>query len=131
FKKAVENSGYSINPGYKSITFKVLNMSCASCAQTVSGVLSKMDGVKEANLNFASEKAKVVYDSKIVSPFEMKKEVEAIDYKLVEQKSGTADGEQIKEFKKAESRARLAWFITGPIALWMIPEMLFGITLAG
>ena len=42
-------------------------MSCANCALTIEKGLSKMDGVKSAAVNFASEKLTVDFDSSAVS----------------------------------------------------------------
>jgi len=41
---------------------KLEGMHCATCAQTIEGALKEHRGVKEATVNFASEKAYVTYD---------------------------------------------------------------------
>ncbi len=41
-------------------------MTCASCATTIEKGLSKLNGVSEANVNFGTEKATIVYDSDTV-----------------------------------------------------------------
>lgn len=46
----------------KEIVLPVVGMTCASCVATVERVLSKTPGVQSANVNFATEKATVVYD---------------------------------------------------------------------
>ncbi|MGB3632990.1 MAG: heavy metal translocating P-type ATPase [Rubrobacteraceae bacterium] len=46
----------------------VTGMSCAACANRVEKSLSKIEGVEEANVNFAAEKANVSYDPGSVSP---------------------------------------------------------------
>jgi Cu+-exporting ATPase len=42
---------------------KIGGMHCASCANIISRALNKIEGVKEANVNFATQKATVHYDS--------------------------------------------------------------------
>jgi Cu+-exporting ATPase len=46
----------------KKITLKIEDMSCASCSQTVEKALNKADGVSEAQVNFAAEKAYITFD---------------------------------------------------------------------
>src|SRR5829696_3578413 len=50
-------------------------MSCASCVRRVERALSEQEGVAEASVNFAAEKATVAYDPSATSPVEI---VEAI-----------------------------------------------------
>ncbi|MDS0300660.1 HAD-IC family P-type ATPase [Halogeometricum sp. S1BR25-6] len=42
-------------------------MSCANCSQTVSGAVESLDGVTEANVNFATDEGTVEYDPDVVS----------------------------------------------------------------
>jgi Cu+-exporting ATPase len=46
----------------KKIDIPVSGMTCATCASTIEKGLYKVDGVSEANVNFGTEKATVVYD---------------------------------------------------------------------
>ncbi len=46
----------------KKATLQLEGMSCASCAQTVEKALNKADGVAEARVNFAAEKAYIEFD---------------------------------------------------------------------
>jgi P-type Cu+ transporter len=57
------------------VTVPVTGMSCASCVRRVERALSEQEGVAEASVNFAAEKASVAYDPTATSPVEM---VEAI-----------------------------------------------------
>ncbi|MDR5659288.1 heavy metal translocating P-type ATPase [Serpentinicella sp. ANB-PHB4] len=43
-------------------TFNIEGMSCSSCALNIEKKLNKTEGVKQANINFAAEKAQVEYD---------------------------------------------------------------------
>src|SRR5215217_2246827 len=44
------------------ITIPVVGMTCASCVRRVERTLSEMEGVAEASVNFAAEKASVTYE---------------------------------------------------------------------
>ena len=48
-------------------TFPVVGMSCASCAARIDKVIHEQPGVYEANINYATAQAQVVYDTEICS----------------------------------------------------------------
>ncbi len=50
------------------ITLPVLGMTCANCARTVERTLKRTEGVRDATVNFASEKAVVIVDPSVVKP---------------------------------------------------------------
>jgi P-type Cu+ transporter len=50
------------------ISIPVVGMTCASCVRRVERTLSEKEGVAEASVNFAAEKASVVYDPKTTNP---------------------------------------------------------------
>ncbi|MGD8352566.1 MAG: heavy metal translocating P-type ATPase [Pseudomonadota bacterium] len=64
-EKAVSDAGYTPHlreaPG-QSVTIGITGMHCASCAASIEKSLRKLDGVSEANVNFAAESAAVRYD---------------------------------------------------------------------
>ncbi len=62
------------------ITFPVTGMTCASCVRRIEKALKKVDGVAEANVNLATEKAHVVYDPSAASPAQLKAAVEKAGY---------------------------------------------------
>jgi Cu+-exporting ATPase len=55
----------------KRIDIPVTGMSCASCVRRVERALSKQEGVTEASVNFAAEKASVSYEPTTTSPHEL------------------------------------------------------------
>jgi P-type Cu+ transporter len=61
--------------------FAVEGMTCASCAMRIEKGLMKVPGVKEANVNLATERANVSYDPKETSVEQMIQKVEAVGYK--------------------------------------------------
>jgi len=46
----------------RNITLPVTGMTCANCALNIQRNLKKVKGVKEANVNFATEQASVSFD---------------------------------------------------------------------
>ena len=76
----------------KKVDFSITGMHCASCANAIEKSLSKVKGVRKANVNFASEKASVEYDPKLADEIALKNAVKAAGYKVIEghKKSGNA-----------------------------------------
>jgi len=67
-------------------TLKISGMSCASCAAKIEKGLKNMDGVDEANVNLAIEKATVVYDPNKVNIDDMTKKIEDLGYGVIKDK---------------------------------------------
>ncbi|SDK68321.1 heavy metal translocating P-type ATPase [Halanaerobium congolense] len=74
----------------KKITLKITDMSCASCAQTVEKSLNKANGVSEAQVNFAAEKAYVTFDPQQNSRDKLIEVVENSGYGVKEEKAKTS-----------------------------------------
>jgi P-type Cu+ transporter len=62
------------------INIPVTGMTCASCVRQVERALSKEEGMAEASVNFAAEKATVEYDRKATDPYEMIGAIEDAGY---------------------------------------------------
>ncbi len=61
-------------------TVKISGMSCAACAQRVQKAVAKLEGVVEANVNFATEKLTVEFDEQQVVLPAIKEAVEEAGY---------------------------------------------------
>lgn len=57
-------------------------MHCASCASIIKRSLEKVNGIQSCSVNFATEKAEVVYDAKITSPEKMNNAIGKYGYTL-------------------------------------------------
>lgn len=67
-------------------TVTISGMTCAACAQRVQKAVSKLEGVADANVNLATEKLTVEYDSKLVSMPVIKEAVEHAGYGVIAEK---------------------------------------------
>ena len=56
---AVQETGYEVPT--ETVSLSIDGMTCASCVAHVDKALNKVDGVVEANVNLATEKATVVF----------------------------------------------------------------------
>src|SRR2546423_4857801 len=73
-------------PAAESQTVLALEgMTCASCAMRIEKGLKKVPGVKNANVNLATEQAAVVYDPTQTNLEQMVQKVEAVGYKATPQ----------------------------------------------
>src|ERR687895_287124 len=71
----------------------ITGMTCASCANRIERKLNKLDGVS-ATVNYATEKAKVEYDSAAVAPEQLIAAVKAAGYQAVLPAAEPATGER-------------------------------------
>lgn len=67
---------------FQKVTLPVSGMHCASCASVISKKISKLEGVKSCDINYASEKAKIEFDQDRVSVGDMNSEIEKLGYKI-------------------------------------------------
>jgi len=65
----------------EKISLKIEGMHCASCAGLIERSLKTVSGVKTANVNFAAEKARVIYDTSLATPEQLMAAVVKAGYK--------------------------------------------------
>ena len=82
-------------------TFPVVGMSCASCAARIDKVIHEQPGVCEANINYATAQAQVVYDTEICSVQALKNAVQDAGYDLLTEtdQQGEEKAKQIQNEK--------------------------------
>ena len=66
----------------EKISIPVEGMTCASCVARVEKSIAKIEGVKEVNVNLASEKASITVDKSLTNYADIKKAVEEAGYKI-------------------------------------------------
>src|SRR3954451_15324115 len=64
----------------REVTFPVTGMTCASCVRRIERRLGKVEGVQDASVNLATEKARVVYDPSHVAVGDLVAAVEKAGY---------------------------------------------------
>jgi len=108
-------------------------MHCAGCANSVEDALSKVEGVKQASVNLATEKAMVEFENGSVEDQLLKDAVQSVGYDIREEQDNelTADEADNEKLAVANSNMKWAWGLTIPIILLMIPEMFAGYALGG
>ncbi|MBU1877066.1 MAG: heavy metal translocating P-type ATPase [Patescibacteria group bacterium] len=86
---------------FKKTTIKILGMDCASCAAIIENALQKEEGIKSANVNFATKKLYLEFDSIKISITRIKKIIEGLGYKTTEE---TVEEEMHDHHKKAKTQ---------------------------
>lgn len=66
--------------------FQITGMTCAACATRIEKGLRKLEGVQDANVNLALEKATVTFDTSAMSSSEIQKKVRDLGYDVVTEK---------------------------------------------
>ncbi len=69
----------------KKETIKISGMTCAACAQRIQKVVSKLNGVDNANVNLATEKLVVEYEEGKASHSDIQEAIERIGFGVVEE----------------------------------------------
>jgi copper-(or silver)-translocating P-type ATPase len=81
----VTKGGNIMNNNNVSLT--ITGMTCASCANAVERGVSKVQGVSSANVNFATEKLTLNYDSELVTLDLIKDTVKEVGYGVLEEET--------------------------------------------
>jgi Cu2+-exporting ATPase/Cu+-exporting ATPase len=72
-------------------TLKVKGMHCASCSAIITKKVSKLEGVDSVNVNYATEKAELVFDPTKISVSSMNHEINKLGYDFIDEVSQTQD----------------------------------------
>ena len=102
------------------ISIPIGGMTCAACARRVEKVILKLEGVKTASVNFATEKAVVSYNPQIVGLPVIKKTIEKIGYKALENKKSEIKTLRIKLIISAVFSLPLLYFAMEPMAILLV-----------
>ncbi|CAM3647299.1 heavy metal translocating P-type ATPase [Aeromicrobium ponti] len=71
----------------KEVQLPISGMTCAACSSRIEKGLNKLDGVQEANVNLALEKASVKYNPDVTSVEAFEKKIEDLGYTVVSEKA--------------------------------------------
>lgn len=87
-KEVIKKAGYGVEEQeektVREVHIPVSGMTCASCVKAVERAIGKLDGINEVNVNLATEKAKVVYDSSKTRISQIKDAISKAGYKALE-----------------------------------------------
>ena len=124
---AIEGAGYEAAAEAETLT--VMGMSCSTCSQTVSEAVAALPGVVRADVNYASDEARVEYNPNDVSLAAIRDAIEDAGYEPVRDESedteGTQGASQRERAVEAELRRQRRLVIGGGLlTLPFVPIML-------
>ncbi len=123
----IKKLGYGAGTSKQTIPIK--GMSCAACAARLQKILTKMDGVISAQVNFAAEKATIEYIPSQAGPREFREAVESAGFQVSDIQAGEdavskEQAERELRYKKLKSRVLAGSLLTAPVFLLMYWHML-------
>ena len=98
----IRDAGYDVPQA--AVDLPITGMTCTNCANTVQRALRKVTGVVEANVNYASEKASVVYIPGVAHRQDLIQAVEKAGYGVVQ----TTGDEALEDAEAAAREAEIA-----------------------
>ncbi len=94
-QNAISKAGYkAVNETVKAV-LKIEGMTCAACVRAVERSVKRLDGVEEANVNLATEKLVVSFETSKLRIADIKQAVYKAGYKALEEE--TTDTDRIKK----------------------------------
>lgn len=102
----------------KKISIPISGMHCASCAQNIERSLRKLKGVSNANVNFATERATVEFNEKIISENKIFETIEKSGYTVIKEVEETIDKEKMareSEIRKLKNLFLFSLALSVPI----------------
>ncbi|MCK4892295.1 MAG: copper-translocating P-type ATPase [Candidatus Pacebacteria bacterium] len=107
----------------KKEILKISGMTCASCAANIENALGKKEGIIEANVNIASEKASLKFNSEKISISQIKKTIEDIGYGVKENIAEEKNEENI-EIIKLKKRLFVSLIVGLPLIYIVMGKMI-------
>lgn len=120
----IERAGYRVPTA--ELDLALLGMTCANCATNIERALNKVDGVLEATVNYANEKATIKYASGVVTQADLVAAVRRADYDVVE--TAVTDDPQDAEAAARAAEIRHQWTRLLVGAVFSVPLFVFSMS---
>ena len=105
-------------------TFKVYGMTCSACASRVERVTRKLEGVKDASVNFATEKLTVTVEKNKISYEKLKTTIDKAGYRLVEEINLKTETKEVSESRRLFNRFIISLAFTVPLLIISMGHMI-------
>ena len=105
-------------------TFKVYGMTCSACASRIERVTRKLEGVKDASVNFATEKLTVTVEKNKISYEKLKTTIDKAGYKLVEETNLKTETKEVSESRRLFNRFIISLVFTVPLLIISMGHMI-------
>ena len=105
-------------------TFKVYGMTCSACASRVERVTRKLEGVKDASVNFATEKLTVTVEKNKISYEKLKTTIDKAGYRVVEETNLKTETKEVSESRRLFNRFIISLVFTVPLLIISMGHMI-------
>lgn len=103
---------------YQKIDLTITGMTCGACANRIEKGLKKLEGIKNANVNFALESATITYESPIISPTDIFNKLTQLGYSASQKVNETQNkNNKNKELLQQKNRFLFSALLAAPL-LW-------------
>ncbi len=122
--KLIVDFGYGI--ANEKAVFDITGMSCASCALRIEKGLSNLEGINKAQVNLATNEARVIYDPNFITPAQIGVFIKGLGYEAQIKADILLDpktNHQAMELRKQKQRFMTAAFFSLPLVLIMMLHM--------
>jgi Cu+-exporting ATPase len=130
FDELVTNLGYEVIHEKSSAAgetdLKITGMTCAACSARIEKKLNSLEGVKAANVNLTTERARISFNPKVIKVADMISAVQDLGYDA--EKIEDISREQEKELKEKELRnMRISLIASILLSLPLVTAMVLSI----
>lgn len=117
--QAVDKAGYKVVEQTKNetVTIPIGGMTCAACSNRIEKVLNKKDGVLNATVNLATEKATVEYDPSVLRLSGIKETIEKTGYKALSVEKENSNDKDKERKQKEINTLRIKLIISAVFAI--------------
>jgi len=91
---------------YSRKVLPILGMDCPACALTIEKRLRKLEGVKEAKVNYMTKNVAVTYDSNRIGISKIEKAIEDLGYRIAYKKYESVLEKVSKIFSRKKKRIK-------------------------
>jgi len=122
-EKAIRAAGYDVID--ERAVVRIGGMACAMCVSALEAALRNLDGVVEAHVNLASEKAYVTFNSRMVGLADIKKAVTDAGYQFLGQAGDEASVDREKEALQKDLAGKQRRIIVGSVASILLMALMY------
>lgn len=90
----------------------VIGMSCSSCSAHIEKKLQSLKGIKTASVSLPMRSASVEYNPEIITPEDMKKEIQALGYDLILDEEKSVTEIENRAYKSLVSQTIASWVLS-------------------
>ncbi|QEK50946.1 copper-translocating P-type ATPase [Pedobacter aquae] len=104
----------------KTQNFPVMGMTCAGCAISVETMLAAQEGVKQAEVNYASQSVKLSFNPELVKPQDFQKVLQGVGYDIIiDEENAQEKQEEVQQqaYHSLKHNFILAAILTTPIVV--------------